>query len=559
MLAAIEKAQRWAIHDPDPVTRGAIDRMVDRADPELVSMFGGRIAFGTAGLRAAVGPGPQSMNALVVRQATAAVVDWIKANGQAAPKIVIGFDARHDSQRFARHAAAAAIAHGATPLLADAAAPTPVFAHALLAEHAHAGIVVTASHNPPADNGYKLYLHDGIQLVSPADAEIAARIDAMAAAWHDFGPAIDDAYAQLDDDDTVSTQAWVAGHRASALAALATEHRSVQVAYTAMHGVGGQPVLDAFEAAGFNAPVSVPEQFDPDPDFSTVPFPNPEEPGAFDLVLALAQATGADCALANDPDADRLAMAVPSREGGAFVPLSGNELGVLLADHVLGTTAQAGADDGVVARSVVSSRQLDAMANAAGVQCEVTLTGFKWVARPIVDLAPQPYLFGYEEAIGYCIGDRVRDKDGITAALVAAEMVAGLKANGRTVWDRLDELAEAHGVFLNHPISVRFDDEPARVHELMDRIAADPPTELAGVGVAQSGPVGLGSLGPTPGLHLVLNDETQLIIRPSGTEPKIKAYLEVVQPVVDRNVAAARSVAQQRLDSLVLAVSDLLA
>lgn len=555
LVAATEDAQRWAIHDPDPITRGQTDALVDAGDPALIRLFTGRIAFGTAGLRAEVGAGPNRMNALVVRQTTAAVVAWLQASGITRPRVVIGFDARHDSRRFAAHAAAAVTAGGADPLRSDDHAPTPVYAHALLAEGADAAIVITASHNPPADNGYKLYLGDGLQLVDPADIEIASIIDTLARGWHEHGPAIDDAFAELDDSALRSTADWVAGHRTSAVAALFTENRDVTVAYTAMHGVGGVPIMQAFEAAGFDAPIVVAEQHEPDGDFPTVSFPNPEEPGAFDLVMAAAGVHQADAALANDPDADRLAVAVPGRSGGEFVALSGNELGVLLADHVLRHTS---GDDRLVARSVVSSRQLDVMAAAAGVQAKVTLTGFKWVARPILTHAALQYIFGYEEAIGYCVGDRVRDKDGVTAALVAAEMLATLKAADTSVWQRLDELASEHGVYANHPISIRFDDDPSRVDALMQQVEASPPSQLGGAAVIDSGPVGLGALPATAGLHLVADDGTQVIVRPSGTEPKIKAYIEVIEPVADDDVAAARARAAERLTNVVADVQVLL-
>ncbi len=555
LVASIELAQRWAIHDPDPATRGNTDALIDAGDPALIRLFTGRIAFGTAGLRAQVGLGPNRMNALVVRQTTAGVVAWLQASGITRPRVVIGFDARRDSQRFAAHAAAATIARGAVPLRSDAWAPTPIYAHALLAEQADAAIVITASHNPPADNGYKLYLGDGLQLVDPSDVEIAATIDALVASWHQFGPAIDDAFAELDDAALCSTDVWIAGHRTSALAALFTANRDISVSYTAMHGVGGEPIMQAFQAAGFRQPFVVTEQQEPDGDFPTVSFPNPEEPGAFDRVIAMAQRHDADAALANDPDADRLAMAVPNRSGDGFVALSGNELGVLLADHVLRHTS---GDDRVVARSVVSSRQIDAMAASAGIAVEVTLTGFKWVARPIVTRAPSPYVFGFEEAIGYCVGDRVRDKDGVTAALVAAEMLATLKLAGLTVWHRLDELALEHGVYTNHPISVRFDQDPSSVKELMQRVDASPPTHLGGSPVVESGPVGLGLLPPTSGLHLVTGDNTQVIVRPSGTEPKIKTYIEVIQPVNNGDVAAARTAAHARLSAVVADVQALL-
>ena len=556
---AIESAERWAISDPDPVTRGQIDEMVDDRDARLIELFDGRLAFGTAGLRAEVGPGPNRMNALIVRQTTYAVVHWlIDERGVGAPSVVIGFDARHDSADFARHAAAAVRAAGGTPLLADGPAATPVFAHALLAEQADAAIVVTASHNPPADNGYKLYLGDGLQLVSPFDVELAQRIDAIAASWHAYGIKVDDRYAAEADAGAEARPVgqWRSAHNGDAVAALFTTERDVRVVYTPMHGVGGSSILDAFQRAGFPAPIIVKEQFEPDPNFPTVQFPNPEEPGAFDLALALAANEDADVAFANDPDADRLAIAVPSRSGEGFTPLSGNQLGALLANHVLRHTS---GPDRLVTRSVVSSRQLDAIAQAAGVHCEVTLTGFKWVARPIVSQPDKRFVFGFEEAIGYCVGDRVRDKDGVTAALVTAEIFAELRTVGSTVWERLDGLAAEHGVYANHPISVRFDEDPSRVGQLMKLIMAGPPEHLGGSPIEASGAIGLGALPPTPGLQLLTADNTQVIVRPSGTEPKLKAYIEVIEPVdVETGVAAARERAADRLEAVVADVRALL-
>jgi len=559
LVAAVERAERWAIHDPDPATRGAIDKLIDAGDPALIRLFTGRISFGTAGLRAPVGPGPNRMNALVVRQTTSAVVEWLQANGAPEPVVVIGFDARPDSEAFADHAAAAVRASGGVAHQADAAAPTPVFAHALLAVGADAAIVITASHNPAADNGYKLYLGDGLQLVSPADAEIATLIESSASSWTARGTMIDDVFAERHRGERHPVGEWIDGHRAAAAGALLTAERDVRVAYTPLHGVGGVPVSAAFTAAGFDNPVIVEEQFEPDGTFPTAPFPNPEEPGALDLVISVASEEGADVAMANDPDADRLACAVPGRDRSSFVALSGNELGILLADHVLRHTS---GDDRVVARSVVSSRMLDVMAQEHGIESEVTLTGFKWVARPIITSAPARFVFGYEEAIGYCIGDHVRDKDGITAALVAAEMFAGLRTTGSSAWDRLDELAARHGVFADHPINIRFDTNPPEVERVMSSAIAAPPLSLGDSAVVSSGPVGLGSLPATPGLHLLAEDGTQVIVRPSGTEPKIKAYIEVHEPVAGGDmgtVATARATAASRLDAIVDDVLALLA
>jgi len=552
LMVAVEAAERWAIFDPSASTRGELDRLVDAADPALVDLFDGRLAFGTAGLRAAVGPGPNRMNALVVRQTTAAVVSWLRDQGVASPVIVIGYDARADSADFARHAAAATRAVGGRVQLADQPLPTPVVAHRLLQTDADAAIVITASHNPAADNGYKLYLGDGIQLVSPADEQIAERIEQIAASWSQWATAIDDAFPDV--AATHVADEWEAEHRAAAVAATFGGARELTVAYTPMHGVGGMPIVRAFRAAGFADPLIVESQFEPDPQFSTVAFPNPEEPGAMDRAIAVAVAEHADVVIANDPDADRLALAVPARDGDGFVALTGNQVGALLADHVLRNTS----GDRVVARSVVSSRLLDRMAQSVdGVTPVVSLTGFKWVARPIVTHASMAYVFGFEEALGYCIGSHVRDKDGITAALVAAELLADLKARGRTVWDRLDELDREHGVHRTGAVTVRFDQDPSRAVEIVQLLSDQMPAAVGDVAVARSGEIGFGALPSTPGVHLELVDETQIIVRPSGTEPKLKGYVEVIEPVKD-TLVAAQALAEQRLQSVVAALQALL-
>ena len=525
--------------------------MVDTADPRLDELFEGRIAFGTAGLRAAVGPGPTLMNALVVRQATVGVMQALRAAGIEAPTVVVGFDARHDSADFARHASAAVVALGGRVRLADAPLATPIVAHAVLAEQADAGIVITASHNPPADNGYKLYLGDGRQVVDPWDGDIAAAIDDAARSWHTHGPAVDDAYVDLA-DVLVSADSWAGLHRTAAVAealCYSTPELAepLTVVYTPMHGVGGTALLAAFDAAGLPAPLLTESQFDPDPEFPTVSFPNPEEPGALDQAIAVADANHAHAVFAHDPDADRLAIAVRSRSGDRLQALSGDQLGVLLGDYLIRHST----GDRLVARSVVSSRMLDAVAAAAGVVCEATLTGFKWIARAGDAHPGRTWLFGYEEAIGYSIGSHVRDKDGITAALVAYAMLSELAATGRTVWDRFDELASEHGVYTSRPVTLRFDDDPSVVASIVDRLVEAPPAALAASPVT-AGPIGGGSLPPTSGIELLAQDQTRVIVRPSGTEPKVKAYVEVIEPVpagADRvAVAAARADAEARLD-----------
>jgi phosphomannomutase len=549
-------------------------------DPDaLTSLFDGRIAFGTAGLRAAMAPGPRRMNRLVVRQTTEGLMNWLPSGA----KVVIGYDARHHSHRFANDVAEVVVAKGGRAELIDRPAPTPVLALAVLDRAADAGVMITASHNPAADNGYKLYLGDGIQLVSPADGEIAAAIDQVAEEMAPDPNRWEDSAAEQVPD--IAEEA-LQRHREAAIAALATDHRNVNVLYTAMHGVGGEHLLACFEAAGFPTPAVVAEQFHPDPDFPTAPFPNPEEAGAFDLSFATAAAleaqdpsSGPDIIVANDPDADRLAVGVKD-DTGAWRRLSGDEVGALLIDHVLSHWAQPGPEKqarAVVASSIVSSRFIDRMARRHGVDSVRTLTGFKWVARPIVERPDDHYLFGYEEALGYCIGDRVRDKDGVSAALVMAELAAGCKASDTTVWERLDQIIERNGLFATSQVTVSIagmtDDEQAAAKA---RAVSLDPVDIGGIAVASREDLSKGErLPPTSGVVILLEDQSRLIVRPSGTEPKIKAYLEVIEEVTVEGVGGtnagtsaaaspsgyakeARHRAELRLEHLAAAVQNLL-
>jgi phosphomannomutase len=591
---------RWLVIDPDPLTRQDL-ASIRQADPDRgAALFDGRIAFGTAGLRAAIGPGPRQMNRVVVRQTTAGLAKWLRANSGPGT-VVIGFDARHYSDVFAQDAARELAAAGFRAELLTGPTATPVLAYAVLDRGAMAGIMITASHNPPADNGYKLYLDDGIQLVSPADAEIAAAIDDVAAAHDELAAGALAAAGGADPVDLVGAAdgAGAAGsaagadaikalrsatvtealglaaatagevvqldtepqrrHRQAAIEALLTDHRDVGILYTAMHGVGGEHLLDCFREAGFPTPAVVPEQFEPDPGFPTADFPNPEEPGALDLAYAQAAAAdpAPDAILANDPDADRLAVAVPDDEG-MWRRLTGDEVGALFLDHVF--RHRAGVPNPVVASSIVSSRLINDMAAARGAESVRTLTGFKWVARPMVEQPDATYLMGYEEALGYCIGDRVRDKDGVSAALVMAEIVAGLKAEGQTVRMRLDQLACEYGLFATAQVTVSFvgmtESEQA---DLRRRGTTLRPDEVAGTAVAEVEHLAEGRhLPPTDGVVVDLVDRSRIIVRPSGTEPKMKVYLEVIEPVSDEDVEAARGRAGERLAALSEAMGALL-
>jgi phosphomannomutase len=410
--------------------------------------------------------------------------------------------------------------------------PTPLLAFAIRDLGCVAGVMVTASHNPPQDNGYKVYLGDGSQIVPPADAEIAEEIAAV-------GPVADiprgDGGQVLGDD--------VLDRYLSAVVDLAGGGpRDLTVVYTPLHGVGGVPVLRALEQAGFAAPHVVTAQGEPDPDFPTVPFPNPEEPGAMDLAMALAAEVDADLVVANDPDADRCAVAVPGGPHG-WQMLRGDEVGALLAHHLLGLRRQ-----GVYATTVVSSSLLGKMAVAEKQLYAETLTGFKWIGR-VPDLA-----YGYEEALGYCVDPaRVRDKDGISALLMVCDIAARARAAGRTLRDLLDDIARTHGLHATDQLAVRMEDAAA-IAAVVDRLRDQPPASLGGLAVEGVDDLSLGSrdLPPTNGLRFRLADNARVVVRPSGTEPKIKCYLEVVIPVADDEggVDAARINAVGRLDAI---------
>ena len=530
-------AERWLADDPDPADRDELRAVLDGLPgtaAELADRFAGPLTFGTAGLRGPLRAGPNGMNLAVVTQAAAGLVGWLAAQGGEGP-LVIGYDARRGSRAFAERTAQVATGAGRPALLLPRPLPTPVLAFAVRQLGAVAGVMVTASHNPPQDNGYKVYLGAqlggelgaGAQIVPPADAGIEAAIRAVGPlARVPLGPA-----GQVLGDDLVA--AYV--DRAAAVVDPAGP-RDLRVAYTPLHGVGAAVLTAAFVRAGFGVPGVVPEQAEPDPAFPTVHFPNPEEPGAVDLLVALADRTGADLAIANDPDADRCAVAV--RDAGSWRMLRGDEVGALLADHLMrrGVT-------GLYATTIVSSTLLRAMAEARGLPYDETLTGFKWIVR--AGGGREPLVYGYEEALGYCVAPgHVRDKDGITAALTVAELAAGLKAQGRTLTDRLDELAAEFGVHHTDQLSVRVEDLRV-IADAMARIRAATPTSLLGQPVAEAS-----DLLPEADVVILRTDAARVVIRPSGTEPKLKAYLEVVAPVTDGDVPAARQRARAAVTEL---------
>lgn len=535
MAAAVdpEVVRAWIADDPDPATRAELNDLLDRAeagdtaaDNELADRFAGLLEFGTAGLRGALGGGPNRMNRVVVIRTAAGLTAYLQDTlGRRDVTVVIGFDARHNSDVFAADTAAVVTAAGGRALVLPRPLPTPLLAYAIGYLGADAGVMVTASHNPPQDNGYKVYLGDGSQIVPPADGQIAAAIDRCARAA-DIARA-SDGWETLDD-------AIVDDYLRAACALLADDSpRQLRIVHTALHGVGSAVMRDALQRSGFDDVISVAEQEQPDPEFPTVAFPNPEEPGAIDLALATAQRVGADLVIASDPDADRCAAAV--LDDGRWRMLRGDEVGSLLGHHLL----RRGAVDGVFANSIVSSRLLGAIARAAGVPHEETLTGFKWISRV-------PGLrYGYEEALGYCVDPaRVRDKDGIAAALLIAELAATQKARGRSLLSVLDDLAQTHGHYLTDSFSVRVE-EPSAIGTITARLRNEPPRTIAGQPVSRAEDLLQGgALPPTDALRYYLADDTRIIVRPSGTEPKLKVYLEAIGK--DQQETAGRLAAVRR-------------
>jgi phosphomannomutase len=555
-------ATTWRDADPDPRTRREIDGLIEKltggdwssqsaAREDLTQRFSGALSFGTAGLRGALGAGPNRMNRAVVIRAAAGLAAYLRnVIAGEPPLVVVGYDARHDSDIFARDSCAVFAAAGCIPVLLPSALPTPVLAFAVRRLGADAGVMVTASHNPPQDNGYKVYLGgradtsagSGAQIVPPEDQRIANRIAAAPNAID--VPMSSNGWQVLDADiveqylDAVSTVVDAAAPK------------SIDVVITPLHGVGGQSAVRAFSRAGFPVPHLVSEQAEPDPDFPTVAFPNPEEPGAMDLALASARARGAHLVIANDPDADRCAVAVPdprSPGGRGWRTLRGDEVGALLGEYLL-SRGPAPDRPRTVASSIVSSQLLSRIAAAHGDRHVETLTGFKWLSR-VPELS-----YAYEEALGYCVApDLVRDKDGISAALLVTELAAELRTHGRTLLDALDDLAHRHGLHATDQFSVRVE-ELSEIQAMQQRLRDHPPTRL-GAGTVTSVEdlsTGTDGLPPTDGLRYRTDGGARIIVRPSGTEPKLKCYLEVVVPVADDPSAltTARQTAAQYLADL---------
>lgn len=568
--------REWLAADPDPQTRAELETLLasaagdSEAARELQRRFEGRLRFGTAGLRAPLGAGPSRMNRVVVRQATAAVMATLRTGA----RVVVGHDARRNSEVFAADVAALVAAVGGEALLAGRV-PTPVVAHAVVEHGADAGIVITASHNPPEDNGYKLYDATGAQIVPPADAAVEAHMAAAPLPSREApAPAGGGAITEIGAGAIDHYLTDIAGR----LGRPAHSPTALRVVYTPLHGVGASLLGALFERLGLPTPLIVGSQAEPDGAFPTLRFPNPEEPGALDAAYRLADRTGADLVIANDPDADRLAVAVPAADG--WRRLTGDELGALLGDCLLRRRAVGDSTEPVLlAASVVSSQLLGSMAAEAGAAYAATLTGFKWIARA-ADGRPERLLLGYEEALGYAVCDAVRDKDGISAAALAVQLAGELQAQGSSLLERLDDLHCRHGVHATGQVTVRFPaaEAAAGPAAATRRLREHPPAHIAGRSVlsmvdylAPAGDVtprsdatprsvgqpGEATLAATDMVAFGLGDADRVIVRPSGTEPKLKVYIETVEAVRGGNLAAARRDAHNRLDGIAEAVRPL--
>ncbi|TQF65996.1 phospho-sugar mutase [Rhodococcus spelaei] len=485
------------------------------------------LRFGTAGLRGPLGDGPDCMNLDVVVRTTAGLAAWLQGRGLGGSTVVVGRDARHGSAEFAEAAAEVLAAAGFSVVALPRPLPTPVLAFAVRRLGAQAGVQITASHNPATDNGYKVFVDGGAQLISPTDREIERAVDSI-------GPASEVPRLPVEPTDDTLLTAYLA--RVATLRH--SDARQLRIALTPLHGVGGETAVAALTAAGFTDLHTVTEQFEPDPNFPTVEFPNPEEPGATDALLALAARVDADLAIALDPDADRCAVGVPGPDGWRM--LSGDETGALLGEYLTG--AQDPGSNPLVATTVVSSQLLSKIAAARGARFAQTLTGFKWLVRSGPGL-----VYAYEEAIGHCVDPgAVRDKDGISAAVVVADFAAGWKAQGHTMLDRLDALAVEFGVHATAQVSHRVE-RLEEITETMGRLRAAPPAELAGDAVTADDLIHRRGQARTDAVVLQ-GTRTRMVVRPSGTEPKVKCYLEVVEPVFGHSdLPRARAAAAARL------------
>ncbi len=559
-------ARAWMAVDPDEETRNATLAMIAAGDAALQDAFGDRLQFGTAGLRGAMGPGPNRMNRVIVRLATAGLAAHLADLGLAGRPVVIGYDGRKNSRRFAEDAAAVLHGRGFKVYLFDDVVPTPVLAYATPALGCGAGIMVTASHNPPADNGYKTYLSTGAQIIPPHDRQISAHIDALGL---DVGA---QEYASLPAGAVLPVPSSVLASYEAAIDALRTPRPMVpvRVVYTAMHGVGRRQVEAALRRAGHTDLHIVAEQAEPDPDFPTVKFPNPEEPGALDLAIALARKVDAKLIIANDPDADRLAVAVPDGQGG-WRQLTGNQVGILLAEDRLSTSEGEGR---MVACSIVSTAMLRVVAAAHGAGCVETLTGFKWIGDAAIthEAAGGRFILGFEEALGYSAGSVVRDKDGVSACLLIVDLASALAARGLTLSDAMEAAYRKYGLFVSGQVARTLPgrEGAAKIAAAMAALRENPPRSLGGLAVdvfsdlttgeitdLRDGRTSRSTLPPGDVLAFDLAGGSRVLARPSGTEPKIKFYFEVCEPVTaGEPMADAHARAAVRMKAM---QSDLLA
>ncbi len=530
-----DAARAWAAQDPDSETREELLALIETSDAAaLESRMGARLDFGTAGLRGELGAGPNRMNRVLVAQAAAGIRDYVNENFKNDASVVIGFDGRINSAIFARDSAEIFAAAGISTMLFDGVVPTPVLAFAGKHLNASAAIMVTASHNPPRDNGYKVYLggtNGGSQIISPTDKEIAAKIRAIAESQTFDEISKSSNYEMVGDE---LRQAYVA--ETAALTGEIENADALKIVYTAMHGVGWRITEDLFAAVGLPKPYTVDAQLLPDGNFPTVAFPNPEEPGAMDLAFAKAREVGADLILANDPDADRLAIGVPDASAAeGWRRLTGDEIGLLLGHQIAKRTTEEGRT-GTLACSIVSSSALSKVAERFGLDYRETLTGFKWISK-VPNL-----IFGYEEALGYCVDpQRTPDKDGISASLIATALACDLAAQGKTITSHLAELGDLYGHFATGQISIRVTDL-SLIANIMQNLRKNSPAQIDGVAADFTDlAIGTADLGPTDGLRFDLADGRRVIVRPSGTEPKLKCYLQAIGETKEAATSALAS------------------
>lgn len=525
------RAQAWVDSDPDPITRSSGQALIDAGDDAvLADHFGTRLSFGTAGMRGAMGPGPNRMNRAMVRRVASALGHYLLKQDPKGQEdgVVIGFDGRHGSKEYAHDSAGVLLGLGFKVYAFDEVCATPQLSHAVPFLGAAAGIMVTASHNPPQDNGYKVYWRNGAQIIPPHDRGISEELDAASG-------------CPVPADGTPSAipeTVW-ADYSSRVMALRVRPSTGIRAVYTAMHGVGWAPLTAILQSSGHTDVHPVLAQRDPDGDFPTVSFPNPEEDGALDLAIEEAQRVGADIIVANDPDADRLAVALQDADG-RWTRLTGNDVGALLADELLSHGPHH--PRRLVATTIVSSILLKRIAASHGALCGETLTGFKWLAN--LALAHDgPFVMGFEEALGYSVGEVVRDKDGISAILLFLDLASNLKARGQTIWDALNRLDRKYGAHRSEQVAIKLSGPKgaAAIAGAMDDLRTNPPTEIAGSDVVylrdlqsrigmdcKTGESDEVMLPPSNVVEFTLADGSRVLARPSGTEPKIKLYVEVV-------------------------------